>query len=257
MFQLPPPPFGLGQARLCAALIATAYDMAAQWEAQGKPEPSAFAWTPHGLGLRYSEPVWGATTGFFPFFHHQEPFAFVACDSQGLGALVFRGTDTPPDDLDDLLCGQSDYSPVAGYGLVHEGFEAVYASMSAAIRAAVEPLEVKQLLVTGHSMGSALALLSVPDLIHNTRILAEQLLHLNLACPRVASPRFAERYEAEGVPTYRIVNTCDLVTEVPPAVLGDDLYRHVGAPVCFTHNYGSLRGNHSAADSYGRALSEA
>lgn len=138
---------------------------------------------------------------------------------------------------------------------MHEGFGAVYASMSVAVRAAVEALDVDSLLVTGHSMGSALALLAIPDLIHNTRFEASQLLQLNLACPRVASLPFAERYEAEGVPTYRIVNTCDLVPELPPAVLGSNLYRHVGTPVCFTHNYGSLRGNHSASGAYGVALS--
>ena len=56
------------------------------------------------------------------------------------------------------------------------------------------------------------------------------------------------------VPTFRIINTSDVVPQTPPPILGHDVYVHVGACVAFTANYGSLAGNHNATDAYFYAL---
>ena len=240
-----------------ATLVDTAYDMFSQWVAQGHPAADEFRWTPQGPALSYSAPVWGTTRELF-VFRHAEPFAFVASAGEQ-GYVVFRGTQTPQDAISDLSAGQRAFELAPGYGDAHEGFVAVYETISTALREAVAalPAEVQRLSITGHSMGSAFSTLAVADLLAHSRFQADALLHVNLASPRVASLPFAEAYAKQGVPTYRVVNTCDLVPELPPSVLGKDLYCHVGVPVAFTHQRGSIAGNHSAKDSYRQALESA
>lgn len=41
--------------------------------------------------------------------------------------------------------------------------------------------------------------------------------------------------------------------EVPPSIPGSELFEHVGIPVSFSAQYGSLGGNHSVDNSYGYA----
>ena len=252
-----PPGFDRDQATFLATLVDTAYDMFAQWGTEGHPAPDAFRWEPRGPALTYSAPLWG-TTRELVVFHEHEPFAFVA--SQGeQGYVVFRGTQTPEDALSDLSASQRAYGLAPDYGDAHAGFVAVYQTISTALRAAVEalPATVQRLWVAGHSMGSAFTTLAVPDLLAHTRFPAAAMVHINLASPRVASPSFAKAYAQNGVATYRLVNTCDLVPELPPAVLGSDLYTHVGIPIDFTLQRGSLAGNHSAKDTYRFALETA
>ncbi len=119
-----------------------------------------------------------------------------------------------------------------------------------------EVSDIKKLFITGHSLGSGLSTLSVPDVLDNSHNLpaGKSIIHYNLASPRVGSPGFATAYNLNNVPTYRIVNTCDIVPEVPPSVLDKLLYQHVGIPVDYTAQYGSLGGNHSAENSYRYAL---
>lgn len=80
------------------------------------------------------------------------------------------------------------------------------------------------------------------------------VLQYNLASPRVGNPEFASAYNGNKVPTYRIVNTCDIVPQVPSSVFGKLIFEHVGIPVDFTAQYGSLAGNHNSIDSYHYAL---
>ena len=117
----------------------------------------------------------------------------------------------------------------------------------------------KKLYITGHSLGSSLSTLSVPDIITNTKYKASlPVVHYNLASPRTGDPKFAAAYNANKVETYRVVNTCDIVPTVPLSVTSKDLplpiYQHVGVPVDFTAQYGSIVNNHSVSGSYLYAL---
>ena len=114
----------------------------------------------------------------------------------------------------------------------------------------------KCLYITGHSLGSGISTLAVPDIITNTDYRKEDvpILHYNLASPRVGNPEFASAYNNNKVPTYRIVNTCDIVPQVPPSVLDKLLFEHIGTPVNYTAQYGSLSGNHNSINSYHYAL---
>jgi hypothetical protein len=57
-----------------------------------------------------------------------------------------------------------------------------------------------------------------------------------------------------GVPTYRIVNTEDLIPDLPSAIFFGYLYKHIGTPVDFTAQYGSVSDNHSLDIAYDYAI---
>jgi GH25 family lysozyme M1 (1,4-beta-N-acetylmuramidase) len=72
--------------------------------------------------------------------------------------------------------------------------------------------------VTGHSLGAALATLYVMENAHTEQI-ANPLL-CTFASPLVGDATFASAFNALGLTSWRIDNTLDLVTKVPPPILG-------------------------------------
>jgi predicted lipase len=100
------------------------------------------------------------------------------------------------------------------------------------------------LTITGHSLGSALATLSVPLAVANN-IAA---LQYNSASPKVGLQPFHDYYESLNAPTFRLVNTADTVPNLPPQRSGD--YVHVGNEVAFNADYGAEKKTHNPCCSY-------
>lgn len=260
-----PSQFDREAAIVCADLVGMAYDMYQQWLDQRKPKQEKFHWKPDcppsGLELKYSAPIW-ATEKFWEIFHHplisySEPFAFVARAENGTAYLAFRGTDSVEDWVENLELAQEHYNLVANYGKVHRGFYSLYYSMHAAILTELTRSNLpQQLYVTGHSLGSALSTLAVPHLLSIPEFQANKiaLKHYNFASPHVGNSAFASAYNQNGVLTYRIVNTSDLVPDIPLSAVGRLLYQHVGTPVDFTAQYNSVPGNHNWKSAYRYAL---
>ncbi len=266
----PPSPFSLSDAVMCSTLVNTAYDMCYQWVNQGKPSnPSKFNWTPNGPNLLYSPPLWGVAKMVESY---PEPFAFIAQNrASGVTYLAFRGSYTDADFYEDAFLDQATYDPVVpGYGYVHWGFMDVYTRSYSSWDYEVAPLRIsilnalralqpsaKALYVTGHSLGSGLSTLSVPDIATNSLFKGKPIpmFHYSLASPRVGDPTFANKYNFQlPFKTFRIVNTEDLVPDGPPSVSYDDIFEHVGTTVAFTAQYGSTVGNHDHLNSYFYAL---
>jgi hypothetical protein len=130
----------------------------------------------------------------------------------GDAVLAFRGTE--PDDPTDLGA-DADLVLVdlAGGGRVHRGFahalDVVWSSISPVIPAAA------RVLVTGHSLGAALATLAA------VRLGGARLF--TFGSPRVGDAAFAAR--ADRLVHERWVDCADIVTRVPPEALG---YAHTG-----------------------------
>lgn len=261
----PPSIFDLDLAVTCAKLVDTAYDMESQWKDQGKPREKKFEWQAPDDGFDYSAPIWGESK-IFAFLERHEPFGFVARRGARV-FLVFRGTSTLADDAEDLKIGLTDYGVpgLAGFGRIQKGFSEIYLSMRDAVLSALgtPPSKPGQLVVAGHSMGSALTTAAFPDVLANTgyRVPEWDVVQYNLASPRLGDAAFAASYNAmassqdwKNALTYRVVNTADLVPETPPAELGEASYQHVGIPVDFTAQYGSVLANHSNRDTYLYAL---
>jgi triacylglycerol lipase len=268
----PPAPFSLNDAVICSALVNAAYDMYAQWVAQGWPaEPSRFRWVtpagpivPGGPALNYLGPMWGVAR----MLDHRcpEPFGFIAWDSSGTTYLAFRGSETVADFWEDAAMEQVSYDPILpGFGLVHDGFNEVYTGSCPAVAALRSTLLSElahlsytptALYVSGHSLGAGLSTLCVPDVVRNSPIgkLGIPMFHYSLASPRVGDPAFASSYNFEiPVTTFRVANTEDLVPDGPPAV-SEWYYEHVGTPIPFTAQYDSIGGNHDHQHCYFYAL---
>jgi triacylglycerol lipase len=257
----PSAPFSLPDAVACTNLVITAYDMYHQW-VQQKYRPN-FVWKPNGPKMTYSLPIW-AETWWLPY--RFEPFAFVAYTTTGTVYLVARGSETLSDWADDLDVSQKPYSRVPGYGNVHRGFMDIYATMGPAVITAINTAfqqlsgNAKALYIIGHSLGSALSTLAVPDVVANSNLNRSktQVFHYPLASPRVGDPNFYYQYSYQTIPTYRIIDTEDVVPDLPPSVISilnfDYIYKHIGLPVTYTAQYDSDAGNHDYKNSYYYAL---
>jgi predicted lipase len=188
-----------------------------------------------------------------------EPFGFVAWDGAGNAFVVFRGTMTKADAIIDAEVDQTAYTFAEGFGNVQVGWNDVYATVSPSLLGQLARIgAVSRLYFTGHSMGAALSTLAVPDVANHSTIkpaAGRSYVHYKFASPRVGDPGFAAGMNWEvQVPTFRVVNTEDIVPDVPPPLLGSTVYQHVGTPVDFTAEYLTTDGNHSMADCYWYAI---
>ncbi|KAJ1282235.1 hypothetical protein BS78_03G036000 [Paspalum vaginatum] len=107
--------------------------------------------------------------------------------------------------------------------------------------------------VTGHSLGSALAMLSAFDIAETGANGTAPVCVFSFAGPRVGNLRFRERFERElGVRALRVVNVHDTVPRVPGVLLneaalpgpllravdglgGVGVYAHLGVPLALDH----------------------
>ena len=254
----PAAPFALADALKCATLVGVAYDQCQQWIDQDYPSHANVVWTPATTpaSYSYSAPLFWSYNWFGT--DYDEPFGFVAQAANGDMTLALRGTVTDADDIQDARVDQTAYRLVAGYGNVHAGFYEIYSALGPQILSILTGLSnIARLFFTGHSLGSGLSSLAVPDVIMNTALkptAGRVLLHYNFASPRVGDPQFAFMMNGNGVPTFRVVNTEDIVPDAPPSVIGTMLYKHIGTPVDFTAQYGSYDANHSLVGAYDYGL---
>lgn len=163
--------------------------------------------------------------------------------------ISFRGSKSNPDWIADASILQT-YFPYTRIKLnIHSGFAAIYNSCRQQIMNILAVLSSsKQLFVTGHSLGGALAVLCVLDAAANTAY--KDPVMYSFGSPRVGNPKFAEVYNEAVSRSVRIVNTNDIVPLLPPAVvhppLSNDLlyYRHVKGLVPITIQTSSITRNH-------------
>jgi hypothetical protein len=182
-----------------------------------------------------------------------EPFGcLVKSKTDGSLYLVFRGSKSLEDFEVDIEFKPVAYSaptpnPPPGI-LVARGWYAVYTGLVQALDAQLKTIGGKPLLITGHSLGSALATLAVP-LAASHNIAA---LHYNSASPMVGLKPFSDYYANLNVKTFRLVNTADTVPNLPPKRSGD--YLHVGNEVSFNADYGAEKKTHNPCCSYAYAI---
>ncbi|KAL2935049.1 Phospholipase A1-Igamma2 chloroplastic [Bienertia sinuspersici] len=108
--------------------------------------------------------------------------------------------------------------------------------------------------ITGHSLGSALAILSAYDIAETGLHIgpsnkARPICVFSFSGPRVGNLRFKERLEGLGVKVLRVVNVNDVVPKAPGIVFNENLptgwgkftqgwpwtYYHVGAELALDH----------------------
>lgn len=143
----------------------------------------------------------------------------------GLCILALRGTEpTQLTDIGtDLECTLTDWTE--SEGRVHEGFACAARSIFAAVKEWLAQTQVarRRLFVTGHSLGAAIATL------YASVIAPDKLV--TIGSPRVGNADFVATLA--GVDMTRLVDCCDVVTELPPEVGG---YVHACAATYLTRD---------------------
>ena len=139
--------------------------------------------------------------------------------------VSFRGTE--PTELSDWIT-DLDFDLVPGPlgGRVHEGFYDALSDVWHVVDSTVSNFsrpESKPLLVTGHSLGGALATLAVARWLQGGRAVAGLY---TFGQPRTGDEEFARNFNFMFKPyAFRIVNNNDIATRVPPRCCD---YRHIG-----------------------------
>ena len=155
-------------------------------------------------------------------------FGLVAMNAgDGTALVAIRGTQTIWDWIEDIDAIPVPYIPVPGIGLVHMGFQLVYEHIRHNVgRLLGQCAGIRRVLITGHSLGAAVAVLAGVDVVTNVTPGVTPELH-TLAGPRVGAPDFAASFDATIPICFRIVNFMDVVPQVPPP----PVYKHVGTEV--------------------------
>jgi len=173
------------------------------------------------------------------------PNVFVTSDTEALQAfvtdnqadtifVVFKGTDPLSwaswiSDLDFPTTPAPDLCPNCA---VHEGFQGDFLDeqdpVLKALQARMANLPNAQIVVTGHSLGAAIAQLFAIHLVNDYNIHPTVYTFGN---PRVGNPDFAATYNNLIPQSFRVNNNCDIVPHVPPESFG---FEHAGTVVWCT-----------------------
>lgn len=141
--------------------------------------------------------------------------------------IAFRGTE--PDEFSDIkadLNALPDRGQSGGW--VHNGFQEEVNKIWPYILPLLVNAEGKKMLITGHSLGGAMATIAASRLKDQCTAL------YTYGSPRVGTRSFIKSF---NVPHYRHVNNNDIVTKVPFAFLG---YKHHGN-LRYINFYGNIR----------------
>ena len=142
--------------------------------------------------------------------------------------VSFRGSSDLSDWLADFDAIPTAYLPLTAFGEVATGFQIVYQTVrnSVATNLAAASAGCDNILITGHSLGAALAVLAAPDIFRKMPPNVIEPRLITFAGPRVGLTAFASAFNKLIESCFRVVNYLDIVPQVPPAP-----YVHVGAEV--------------------------
>ncbi|ORV70436.1 lipase family protein [Mycolicibacter hiberniae] len=173
-----------------------------------------------GLPDRHPAAVMARDTDVFGLMGHDT--------SSATAFIAFRGSADVADWIAGFDYAPTPYTPLAGFGQVHTGFQEIYGcvrgSIAANVAAAISGCG--QILITGHSLGAALAVLAAPDVAAAMPPNTIEPRLTTFGGPRVGLDDFKAAFDAAIECCYRVVNFLDIVPLVPP-----EPFVHVGAGI--------------------------
>ncbi|MCO8123915.1 lipase family protein [Stieleria sp. TO1_6] len=141
--------------------------------------------------------------------------------------IAFRGTE--PNEWNDIRADANARSVIAEtVGRVHSGFKQEVDDLWPMVETALLD-NSHELYFCGHSLGGAMATIAAGRCFLS-HIPSEPAALFTYGSPRVGDNRYINHVKLSH---YRFVNNNDIVTRVPPSLLG---YRHSGAEVYFDRN---------------------
>jgi predicted lipase len=142
--------------------------------------------------------------------------------------IAFRGSDSLKDAVVDMKFYKKSIPHFKDRTMrLHSGFVNSYKTVHLRneILKLITP-DVREIKLTGHSYGAALAALCAADLQYNFPNIDYEVYLFG--CPRIGNSCFSRVYNRNILKTFRIENGNDVVTRLPPAFLG---YRHIGIKI--------------------------
>ena len=163
--------------------------------------------------------------------------------------LLFEGSNGRLDWRNNFDFPAKPYRDMADRWYAHRGFLRVWKEIEPHVADMIADPTVTVIYVAGYSHGAAIALLCHEYVrFHRPDVL---LLGIGYGCPRVVWGWLPKRVRDRFKCFFVIRNGRDLVTHVPPALLG---YRHAGLLVEMGHSVGLIRDHYPEA--YKAALQE-
>jgi triacylglycerol lipase len=153
----------------------------------------------------------------------------------GIAILAFSGTE--PTSLADWIVDFSIHQNADG---VHDGFEQGFRAVETELVSELGPGGAygdAPILITGHSLGGALAGVAALRFVTKSGIANQRILGVyTYGMPRVGDVNFASDYGTAGLHerTYRFVDGDDIVPQIPPSQ-NPFTFRHVGRVKSCTH----------------------
>lgn len=173
-----------------------------------------------------AKPYW-EKLGYRWFFYEEEGAQCYLLENDNHIIVAFRGTE--PKEFSDIKADLKFLKTYhRGEGKVHRGFMIEVWKLADSLTKHIYQTS-KQVYITGHSLGGAMATLystfcrpQRPPIVYT------------YGAPRAGNIEYCTKYPNE---LYRVVNNNDMVPTVPPSLVG---YRHVGEVVYINH-YGNVR----------------
>lgn len=181
--------------------------------------------------LEYSAQIYAGKVAFCcgKTYYNNSDTSYCVNITSNTVTIVFKGTDSKEQWQSNFrVCKKKvPYNNFNSPIRVHCGFIDTYKKDN--VRQKIHdliPKEQCKIVVTGHSRGAALALLCALDLQYN---FPDKSVEAYLfGCPRVGNAAFKKSYNNRVFKTLRVDNGNDIVTKLPPAIMG---YRHVGTRI--------------------------
>jgi len=178
----------------------------------------------------------------------ENPFiGIVISDENNRVWIAFRGTVNLEEWEEDIQYQEQEYKD-NNKVLCHAGFLSIYHKIKNQIMDTVDKAKPSQIIITGHSLGSALATLISLDLANKNYLVYVYLF----ASPRVCNREFALEIEGNVKAFYRINNMAGMIPTMPDSVMPNldnpdnpYFYQHIGEAIEFTDNWESIENNHS------------
>lgn len=157
---------------------------------------------------------------------------YVANDN-GVAIVSFRGTVSLEDWLVDF-----DFAQVTPLGncpncLVHQGFYNSYESLRTQMVAALNQISAKEVMITGHSLGAAIAAIAAYDLSSVFSVGT----YYTFGQPRVGNDAFYTYFKSI-LNEYRVVHYADIVPHLPLEAMG---FHHVSTEVWYNEDSSSFK----------------
>ncbi len=217
-----PVPYSPTSAYRYGAFVQTAYLMFGNAPASLTPPVTPDVQFPAGYQLAF----YLTAIDHFAEESEREFYGFVAQSTTDPTdcVIAIRGTDKIIEWLIDAEFLPTPFTPVPAAGHVEDGFMSVYSSLAGLMPDGTTPRDLHafirslapagKLVITGHSLGGAVANLLALDAAVNDGATALSLY--TLAAPRTGFGAFAATFAAHVPNNFRVFNQPDLVPKVPP-----------------------------------------